>query len=149
MSFKKIEPEFKLEILRELWGGTNFNQISKKHNIPRSTIYKWEQIAKEAILKAFQDQTPGKRTIDPVEENKILKEQIRIVYHNKHKTAQTVSPCFDTKPPLVICNKCGNTHVKKNGTVITKKDGLCQRYTCVECSFSVYIEIKKTLNQPK
>jgi hypothetical protein len=149
MSFKKIAPEFKLEVLRELWCGTNYNQVSKKHNIPRSTIYNWEQIAEDAIINAFQAKTPGKRTIDLEEENKILKEQLRIVYHDKHSTAQSVSQGLDSEPPPVICNKCGNTHIKKNGTVITKRDGLCQRYTCVECSFSVYVEIKKTLNQPK
>jgi len=149
MSFKEIKPEFKLEILRELRGGTNYNKISKKHNIPRSTIYKWEQIAEDAIIKAFQEKTPGKRSTDPKEENKILKEQLRIVYHDKHKTAQTVSKGVDSKLPLVICTKCGNSNVKKNGTVLSQKEGLRQRYTCLECSFSIYVELKKTLLQMK
>ena len=149
VSFKNIDPEFKLEIIRELWGNTNYNQISIKHNIPRSTIYKWERVAEDAILKAFQEKTPGKRAIDPIKENEILKKQLRIVYHDKHRAAQTVTKDIDSELPVVICTKCGNAHVKKNGTVLTQKDGLRQRYTCLECSFSIYIELKKTLPQTK
>ena len=149
MSFKRIDPMFKLELLQDLWGGSSYSQLSNKHNIPRATIYKWEQTAKEAIINAFQEKTPGKRTIDIKNEIQVLKEQLRIMYHDKHKTAQSASESMISEKAPVICQKCGDSHIKKNGTVLTKKDGLRQRYTCLECSFSIYVDLKKTLHQSK
>lgn len=145
MSFRKIAPDFKLDVVKALWGGLNYTQLSDKYDIPRHTIYKWEQTAKDAIIDAFQAKTPGKRTIDIKDENQKLKEQLREMYHDKHKAAQDITerPIAESQP--IICSKCGSSTIKKNGTVLTKKDGLRQRYTCSDCSLSIYLEVKKTL----
>jgi transposase-like protein len=145
MSFRKISPEDKLEVIQALWGGSNYNQLSKKYRVPRATIYNWEKTAIEAITNAFQQKTPGKHHIGLKEENKKLKEQLQIMYHDKHSKTQTHD--FDVSP--LVCEHCRSSHLKKNGTVVTKKHGLKQRYTCVDCSLSVYVELKKTLPQQK
>ena len=146
MAYRKVDSEFKFDVIKDLWSGLNYTQLSKKHGIPRATIYNWEQTAKDAIIDAFNSKTPGKRTVDVKEENQKLKDQLLILYHDKHKTAQDES--IDKQPPL-ICTKCGNSHLKKNGTVLTKKDGLRQRYNCLDCSLSIYIEIKKNQSPVK
>ncbi|UCF12972.1 MAG: hypothetical protein JSW06_01620 [Thermoplasmatales archaeon] len=145
MSFRKIKPTFKFDVVKELWGGSSYSQLSNKHSIPRATIYKWEQTAKDAIIHAFQDKTPGKKNIGLEDENQKLKEQLRILYHDKHRIAQETIKSSVPEPAIIICTECGSSHIKKNGTVLTKKDGLRQRYTCLSCSLSVYIDIKKTL----
>lgn len=141
MAFKKIESTLKLEIVLSLWGGQSYSQLSKKHNIPRATIYKWEQTAKDAIINVFDSKTPGKRSVDLKEENNTLKHQLHQLYHDKHNAAQKQLP--GSIP--VICSHCGSSHIKKNGTVLTKKDGLKQRFSCSHCSLSIYLEVKKTL----
>jgi len=146
MAYRKVDSEFKYNIIKDLWSGLNYTQLSKKHRIPRATIYNWEQTARDAIINAFNTKTPGKRTVNLKEENQKLKDQLLILYHDKHKAAQNDS--ID-KQPLLICTKCGSSHLKKNGTVFTKTDGLRQRYHCVECSLSIYIEIKKKLSPKK
>lgn len=149
MSFRKIDADFKLNVVKALWGGASYTQLSDKYGIPRHTIYKWEQTAKGAIIDAFQAKTPGKRTIDLKDENQKLKEQLLAMYHDKHKTAQDIaeSPISESTP--IICSKCGSSHIKKNGTVLTKTDGLRQRYSCLDCSLSIYLELKKTLTLSK
>jgi transposase-like protein len=143
MSFRKIDPSFKFDIIQALWSGSNYNQLSKKHNIPRATIYLWERTAIDAITSAFEKKTPGKRTADLETENRNLKEQLRNMYHDKHRTAQSgVHDLKEAKP--IICYNCSGSHIKKNGTVFTKQDGLRQRYTCQDCSLSIYLEVKKT-----
>jgi transposase-like protein len=141
MAFKKIESSLKLDIILALWGGQSYSQLSKKHNIPRATIYKWEQTAKDAIINVFDSKKPGKRMIDLQEENNILKDQLHQLYQDKHNLAQ--KSVSDSTP--IICNNCGSSHIKKNGIVLTKKDGLKQRYSCCQCSLSIYFEVKKTL----
>ena len=141
MAFKKIKSSLKLDILLALWNGQNYSQLSKKHNIPRATIYKWEQTAKDAIIDTFDSKTPGKRTVNLKEENNKLKEQLHRLYQDKHNLAQ--KSVSDSIP--VVCSKCGSSHIKKNGVVLTQKDGLKQRYSCCHCSLSIYFEVKKTL----
>jgi len=141
MAFKKIESSLKLNIILALWGGQNYSQLSKKHNIPRATIYKWEQTAKDAIINTFDSKTPGKRTVDLKEQNIKLRDQLHQLYQDKHNIAQK---SISGSTP-VICSKCGSSHIKKNGIVLTKKDGLKQRYSCCHCSLSIYFEVKKTL----
>lgn len=141
MAYKNIDATFKLEVVQTLWSGMNYTQVSDKYDIPRATIYRWEQTAKEAIVHAFEHKTPGKKITDVEEENQRLKEQIQALYHAKHKTAQERLAA----PTPVICSKCGSSHIKKNGTVLTKKDGLRQRYSCTACSWSIYVDVKKTL----
>lgn len=145
MSFRKIDPTFKLDVIKELWSVSNYSQISNKYGIPRATIYQWEQTAKKAIIDAFTLKTPGKRTINLKDENKRLKEQLRIMYHDKHNTAQDSKNKLVPDAACIVCEKCDNGHIKKNGTVFTKKYGFRQRYTCTVCAFSIYIDIKKTL----
>ena len=74
MSFRKISPALKLEVLKALWSGTRYSQLSKKYKVPRATIYHWERTAHEAILSAFETKTPGKHTVNLQEENQKLKE---------------------------------------------------------------------------
>ena len=141
MAYKKIESSFKLDIVLALWGGQSYSQLSKKHNIPRATIYKWEQTAKNAIINTFESKSPGKRTVDLKNENEKLKEQLHQLYQDRHNLTQ--KSISDSAP--VICSKCGSSHIKKNGIVLTKKDGLKQRYSCCRCSVSIYFKVKKTL----
>jgi hypothetical protein len=147
MAFRKVESAFKLDVIKALWGGMNYTQLSDKHSIPRSTIYQWEQTAKDAIIDAFENKTPGKRTIDLKEENHKLKEQLQYLYHLTHKVAQDGIESAFSEPAPLICEKCGSSHIKKNGTVLTKRDGLRQRYSCTTCSLSIYLEVKKTPSQ--
>lgn len=140
MSFRKISPEDKLEVIQALWSGTNYNQLSIKYKVPRATIYNWEKTAINAITNAFKQKTPGKHNIDLKEENQKLKEQLQVMYHDKHNKAQTAD--LDISP--LVCEHCSSSHIKKNGTVFTKNHGLQQRYICVNCSLSVYFEVKKT-----
>lgn len=141
MAFKRIESSLKLDIILALWSGQSYSQLSKKHNIPRATIYKWGQTAKDAIIDIFDSKTPGKRTVDLKEENNKLKDQLHQLYQDKHNlTQKNVS---ESTP--VICSKCGSSHIKKNGIVLTQKDGLKQRYSCCHCSLSLYFAVKKTL----
>jgi len=140
MSYRKIDSELKFTVIQSLWSGSSYSELSKEYNIPRATLYLWEQTAKEAIISAFDAKTPGKRTLDLEAENTVLKEQLRSMYHDKHNTAQDEL----TEPKPVICDHCGSSHIKKNGTVLTKKDGLRQRYSCQACSLSIYIMVKKT-----
>lgn len=137
MAYIKRDPEFKWGIVFSLWKGKTYSQLSQENKIPRATIYRWEIIAKDAALQAFEKATPGKKTTDLEEENKKLREQLSIMYHDKHSEVQ------ETPEPLV-CSHCGSSHIKKNGTVLTKRDGLRQRYTCLACSTSVYLDVKKT-----
>lgn len=145
MSFRKIDSSFKLDVVQALWGGSSYSQLSKKYSIPRATIYKWEQTAKDAIVSAFDSNKPGKRTIDLEEENIILKEQLRNMYLTKHNTAQREH----AEPKPVVCSRCGSSDIKKNGTILTKTDGLKQRYSCQNCSLSIYVVVKKTLPPSK
>lgn len=137
MAYIKRDPNFKWDIVLSLWKGKTYSQLSQDNKIPRATIYRWERIAKEATLQAFANTTPGKKTVDPEEENKKLREQLSTMYHSKHGETQ------ETAEPLV-CGHCNSSHIKKNGTVLTKRDGLRQRYTCAACSLSVYLDVKKT-----
>ena len=140
MSFRKIDSQLKLDVIQALWGGASYSELSIQYGIPRATIYKWEQTAKDAIVNAFESKTPGKRTLDLEEENNVLKKQLHYMYHDKHSTAQ--NDLAESKP--VICNQCGSSHIKKNGTLLTKTDGLKQRYSCPNCSLSIYVVVKKT-----
>jgi hypothetical protein len=146
MAFRKVDATFKLDVIKALWSKMNYSQVSDKYGIPRSTIYHWEQTAKDAIIRAFEDKTPGRRTIDLAEENHKLREQLRNMYHDKHKTAQDYDESSFSEAAAIICSKCGSSHVKKNGTVWTKRDGLRQRYSCTNCSLSIYLDVKKTLS---
>ncbi|MFQ5754015.1 MAG: transposase, partial [bacterium] len=135
---------FKFDIVKALWSGISYTQLSNKHGIPRATIYKWEQTAKDAIIEAFENKTPGKRTTDLKEENLKLREQLRLLYHDKHRTAPDVEKMTSAESEPVICSKCSSNRIKKNGTVLTKRDGIRQRFTCISCSFSIYFDVKKT-----
>ncbi|MFQ5753165.1 MAG: helix-turn-helix domain-containing protein [bacterium] len=147
MAFRKVDSTFKLDVIKALWRGMNYTQLSDKYSIPRSTIYQWEQTAKEAIINAFENKTPGKRTIDLKEQNHRLKEQLQSLYHIKHKSAQDGVESPFSEPAPIICSNCGSSHIKKNGTVLTKCDGLRQRYSCTTCSLSIYLDVKKNLSQ--
>ena len=137
MAYVKKDPNFKWDIVLSLWKGRSYSQLSKENKIPRATIYRWERIAKDAALQVFENTAPGGKTVDLEEENKKLREQLSTMYHGKHIEAQ------ETPEPLV-CGHCSSSHIKKNGTVLTKRDGLRQRYTCLACSISVYLDVKKT-----
>lgn len=141
MAFRKVDSTFKLDVVKALWSGITYTQLSEKHGIPRSTIYQWEQTAKDAVIHAFENKTPGKRTIDLKEENHNLKEQLQFMYHVKHKPAQDGVESAFSEPAPIVCSKCRSSHIKKNGTVLTKNDGLRQRYSCTTCSLSIYLDV--------
>lgn len=145
MAFRKIDSTLKFDIIKALWSGKSYTQLSNKHGVPRATIYKWEQTAKNAILEAFENATPGKRTVDQEEENLKLRKQLQELYHDKHKPAQNAEKQTSAELASATCSKCGSNHFKKNGTVFTKRDGMRQRFTCISCSLSLYFDVKKTL----
>ena len=135
MAYVKRDSKFKWDIVLSVWKGKTYFQLSQENKIPRATIYRWERIAKDAAFQAFENTTPGRKTVVLEEEIQKLREQLSVMYHAKHSETQ------ETLEPLV-CGHCGSNHIKKNGTVLTKRDGLRQRYSCLACSISVYLDVK-------
>ena len=143
MPFKKIDAQEKLNIVKEYWATKNMSLISRKSGISRTSLYSWIEQAENAVLETFQQIRPGPRLQDLQEENKTLKEKLKKVYNICHNKSQLKHLAMEEKIPLQPCPTCGQSHWRKNGTTATKKRGLSQRYSCQQCSFSIYITIKK------
>ncbi len=145
MAFKKIEPQKKFTIVKEYWVTKNITVISKKSGISRTSLYSWVEQAENAVLETFQQIRPGPRLPKSQEENNIQPEKSLGMFNNYHNKSQIDSLTQTEEMPAQACPTCGQRHWRKNGTVTTKKRGLSQRYSCRQCTFSIFIAIKKRL----
>jgi len=143
MAFKKIDAQQKLNLIKEYWTTNNIALISTKSGISRTSLYSWIEQAENAVLKTFQQSRPGPQLQDIETENKILKEKLKRLSNSYHNKSQEKHLTLAEEIPLQACPDCGQNHWRKNGTTDTKKRGLAQRFSCQQCSFSIYIVIKK------
>lgn len=143
MAFKKIDAQEKLSLVKEYWTKDNIALISKKSGISRTSLYTWIKQAENAVLKTFQQNRPGPQLQSLETENKILKEKLEILSNICHNKSQENHLAKTEEIPLSACPECGQNHWRKNGTTHTKKRGVAQRFSCLECSFSIFIALKK------
>ncbi|MFH1562589.1 MAG: transposase [Nitrospirota bacterium] len=145
MAYRKITSEFKLEVIKSYWVTPNVSQIARKYGIGRDAVYEWSNSARKAILESFADSTPGKRTVNLMEENKTLREQLMKLSAAYRNLSQKVGQSTFPSEVVLNCQKCSSENIWKNGKVYTKSYGLRQRISCRACSFSVYVALKKTV----
>jgi len=145
MSYRNITPEKKVQVVKDAWASKNIAQVAKKYGVTRDSIYSWMKQAERAMQDHFFRQHPGKSPVSLQEENRVLREQIKGLSKVYHKIAQGREPIpLTEKPPA--CPKCGSLRVRKSGQVYTKRYGFRQRYSCNNCTHSVYISLKKNTN---
>jgi transposase-like protein len=143
MAYKIIDSGLKLHVVKNFWLSNNVSKTADKYGVSRNAVYDWTKLAEQAIQKAFQKTTPGRRTISLEEENKHLRSQIQELLNIYHELSQDRSSESIIEPMIAECPTCHSSEVCKNGKVYTKRDGLRQRFLCRRCLFSVYVEIKK------
>lgn len=139
--YKKMDEEAKVEIVKEYWRNGNASEVARQHNVHRLSIYKWERLAERGMREALKNSKPGKRNITIEQQNKKLKEQIKKLINVLQKTEK--KEIFNE---VFFCPECKSDSVRKNGKVITRKDGVRQKYICNNCSFSIYVSLKKISN---
>ncbi len=145
MAYRKINSEFKLEVVKEYWSTSNVSQTAREYAVSRDVVYEWSDFAQKAILESFANSTPGKRTVNLVEENRKLREQLTELSNAYRRLSQKLGEATFPSEVVSNCRKCNSENIWKNGKVYTKSYGLRQRISCRVCSFSVYIAIKKTI----
>lgn len=138
-----INPELKLNVVKEYWSTGNISKIANKYGISRNVVYNWSELAQQVIQEAFEKTSPGRHTISLEEENKNLRAQLQELLNVYHELPQDKSSGVITEPKVVECPDCHSDNICKNGKVYTKTYGFRQRFLCKSCSLSVYIEIKK------
>lgn len=143
MAYRKINSEFKLEVVKEYWSTSNVSQTARKYAVSRDVVYEWSDFAQKAILESFANSTPGKRTVSLVEETKKLREQLTELSNAYRRLSQKLGEATFPSEVVSKCQKCNSENIWKNGKVYTKSYGLRQRISCRVCSFSVYVAIKK------
>jgi hypothetical protein len=144
MAYKVIDARKKLDAVKKYWADGNIAQISRETGASRATIYSWIALADEAMLNGLKDTRPGPRSKDLREENEALKAKLQDMYNDYHKPshASATAMAVPATPPQV-CSACGSTQVRKNGTIPSKQKGMRQRYSCRQCSLSIYVVLKK------
>jgi len=144
MAYKVIDAQKKLEAVKKYWANGNIARISRETGASRATIYSWIALADEAVLNSFNDTRPGPRSKNPREENEVLKATLQELYNNYHKPSHLSPPAMPSPAaPPQVCSACGSTQVRKNGTIPSKRQGMRQRYSCRQCSLSIYVVLKK------
>jgi hypothetical protein len=144
MAYKVIDAQKKLETVKKYWADGNISNLSKETGASRATIYSWIAVAEEAVRNSFSSTRPGPRSKNLQEQNEALRAKLHELYNNYHKVSQTNATAIavDATPPQV-CSACGSTQVHKNGTVPSQRHGIRQRYSCRQCSLSIYVVFKK------
>jgi len=137
--YRAVNPEVKVSAVKNYWKTGNISEISRDLRVSRKAIYQWVGIAEKGLEEIFKEDKPGQRKkISLSEENKRLREQVAKLFLMLHKEGKEVS---DTP---VVCWKCQSTRLRKNGKVFSRSYGYQQRYLCDNCSFSMYVALKKT-----
>ena len=143
MAYDDISTETKIRAVKEAWRTDNISRTADKFDVSRDSIYYWIEIAEEALEERFKASTPGRKDVSLAEENEILREQLQMLSEAYHKIAREFDSVDPLSQPPAFCPECGSNNIRKNGKVHTKSPGLRQRYTCGECSHSVYRALKK------
>lgn len=143
MAYDDISTETKIRAVKEAWRTDNISRTADKFDVSRDSIYYWIEIAEEALEERFKASTPGRKDVSLAEENEILREQLQMLSEAYHKVAREFDSVDPLSQPPAFCPECGSNNIRKNGKVHTKSHGLRQRYTCGECSHSVYRALKK------
>jgi inosine/xanthosine triphosphate pyrophosphatase family protein len=146
MAYKVIDAQKKLEAVKKYWADGNIAQISRETGASRATIYSWIDLADDAMLNSFKGTRPGPRSKNLQEENEALKAKLQELYNVYHKTSHTSATAMAATTPATppqVCSACGSTQVRKNGTVPSNRQGTRQRYSCRQCSLSIYVVLKK------
>lgn len=143
MAYDDISTETKIRAVKEAWRTDNISRTADKFDVSRDSIYYWIEIAEEALEERFKASTPGRKDVSLAEENEILREQLQMLSEAYHKIVREFDSVDPLSQPPAFCPECGSNNIRKNGKVHTKSHGLRQRYTCGECSHSVYRALKK------
>ena len=149
MAYDNISTETKIRAVKEAWKTENISRTADKFNVSRDSIYYWIEIAEKALEESFKASTPGRKDVSLTEENKILREQLQTLSESYHKIARKFDSVDPLSQPPAFCPECGSSNIRKNGKVHTKSHGMRQRYTCGECSNSVYRALKKNSEKEK
>jgi predicted RNA-binding Zn-ribbon protein involved in translation (DUF1610 family) len=144
MAYKAIDAQVKVEAIKQYWATGNVSQVARTTGSSRATIYSWIALAENALMEAFQQTRPGVRGKSLQEENRALRTELKELYHKYHKLSSSRPSRIDDGRAPRLCPTCGSAQIRKNGTVPFKRRGICQRYTCRQCSGSVYVVVKKT-----
>lgn len=145
MAYKVIAAQKKLEAVKKYWADGNISQISRETGASRATIYSWIAVADAAVLNSSKDTRPGPRSRSLQEENAALKAELQGLYNINHNSSHPNATARAAAPatPPQVCSACGSTQVRKNGTIPSKRQGMRQRYSCHQCSLSIYVVLKK------
>lgn len=135
MAYKTIDPELKLQVVKDHWSTGNVSKTADKYGVSRNVVYNWTELAQQAIREIFQKTTPGRRTVSLEEENRHLKSQLQEVLNTYYKISQEEPSKPVIEPMVVECPDCHSDEICKNGKVYTKTHGLRQRFLCRSCSF--------------
>jgi hypothetical protein len=99
-------------------------------------------LAEQALDDAFKQTRPGPHVKTLQEENAALREEFQKLYYDYHKPSRLESAGARDDAPRV-CSACGSAQMRKNGTLASERQGARQRYSCRQCSLSIYVVLKK------
>jgi transposase-like protein len=144
MSYRTIDAQQKVDAVKSFWAHEKIARIAKNLGTSRATIYAWIALAEEAMKAAFEQTQPGPCGKTLQEENAALRDELQKVYYVYHQSSHLESASDAGAEAPSVCATCGSAQIRKNGTLSSERQGLRQRYSCRQCSWSVYVVLKKT-----
>ncbi len=160
MPYLIYDARTKFEIVKRVWRGEKVAPLSREYKISRDSIHRWINGVMESALKSLTPSTPGPK-VDALRRLENENEELRSLLQSlqgkldelSHISHLTVSsrPLPEVRPSQ--CPECKGSHIVKNGTymvkgertsrsLITKEEGLIQRFCCRDCGANLYL-VKK------
>ena len=143
MSYRTIDAKQKVEAVKSYWADGNISEISRKTCASRATIYSWIDLADEALQNAFEQTRPGPSGKSLQDENVALREELKKMYYDFHRSSHLEAAAGARDDAPRACPACGSAQIRKNGTLPSERQGTRQRYSCRQCSLSIYVVLKK------
>ena len=154
MSYRPIDTETKVKIVREYFSGVKICSLAQRYKINRDSIHLWINRVESSLPHLLASNKPGPK---PPEKNRVkeeldsLREQLDVLSQASHLSVSS-RPLPEVRPSQ--CPECKGSHIVKNGTyiikgertsrsLITKEEGLIQRFRCRDCGAHLYLVKKK------
>ena len=154
MSYRPIDTETKVKIVKEYFSGVRICTLAQRYEVNRDSIHLWINRVEEDLPRLLAPKKPGPK---PPEKNRMkeelasLRKQLDILSQTSHLTVSS-RPLPGVRPSQ--CPECRGSHIVKNGTymvkgervsgsLITKAEGLVQRFRCRDCGAHLYLVKKK------
>ena len=158
---KCFSVQVKVRALHRVWSGEKIAEVAREYGVSRQMLYYWKRKAETAIFQALNESKRGPRVRETHQNSKLVRMQekvkelsqvlqktqqkVKLLERRGGKLSHTDNNSNNKRPER--CPVCGCEKIYKNGTYIRKnknadhnQEQVVQRYICVWCKNSIYVE---------